>query len=394
MNSPASETPSTNLSQQPPNLGGAAGRFRPTWAEVSTGAFSANLRAFRALVGAGTRIMAVLKADAYGHGAVALAPAAIQAGADAIGVSSIEEGRALRDAGVNAPILLLGGVYPLENFAAVLESRLTPTVASLESAHKLSAIAAAAGRSVSFHLKVDTGMGRLGVSPAGARAVLKLVVAQNTLRLTGVYSHFASADSDAEFTSQQLAEFISLRAFAKSLGFPDAVFHIANSAAALSVPDARLDMIRPGIAIYGAPTVALPTGMALQPVLTWRTKIVFIKRVPAGTTISYGRRFRTDREMEVATLPVGYADGVPRAVFGKGQALVKGARRPILGVVTMDHVMLDVTGAGVDVGEDVVLIGRQGGAEITASDWAAWAGTISYEIFCGISKRVPREVVA
>jgi len=358
------------------------------------GAFSSNLRAFRALVGTGTRIMAVLKADAYGHGAEALAPVAIQAGSDAIGVSSIEEGRALREAGVNAPILLLGGIFPLENFSAALDARLTPTVASLESAQKLAEIAAKTGRPAPFHLKIDTGMGRLGVSPAGARDVLTWVAGQRTLRLAGVYSHFASADSDFEFTAHQIAEFTAVRDFAKSLGFPETIFHIANSSAALTSPAARFDMIRPGIALYGAPSVPLPTGTTLQPVLTWRTKIVFIKRVPTGTSISYGRKFRADREMEVATLPVGYGDGVPRAMFGKAQVLVKGIRRPMLGVVTMDHVMIDVTGAGVDVGEDVVLIGRQGGAEITASDWAGWAGTIPYEIFCGISKRVPREVVA
>ncbi len=345
-------------------------------------------------MGAGTRIMAVLKADAYGHGAAALAPVAIQSGADAIGVSSIEEGRALREAGVNAPILLLGGVYPLENFSAALDARLTPTVASLEAAQKLAEIASASGRTAAFHLKIDTGMGRLGVSPAGAKAVLKWTAGQKTLRLAGVYSHFASADSDAEFTAQQIAEFTAVRDVARTLGFSDTVFHIANSAAAMSTPASRIDMIRPGIALYGAPSVVLPAGMSLKPVLTWRTKIVFIKRVPKGTTISYGRKYRTEREMDVATLPVGYADGVPRAVFGKANALVRGARRSILGVVTMDHVMLDVTGAGVDVGEDVVLIGRQGDAEITATEWAGWAGTIPYEIFCGISKRVPREVVA
>ena len=346
------------------------------------------------MVGAGTRLMAVLKADAYGHGAAALAPIALASGADAIGVSSIEEGLHLRENGITAPILLLGGVYPLENFALALGARLTPTVASLESAQHLAAIAEVTGQPASFHLKVDTGMGRLGVSPAGARAVLSWVATRSNLKLEGVYSHFASADSDPEFTAQQLREFLMVRDMARSLGFRETVFHIANSAAALGAVDSRLDMIRPGIALYGAPPVLLRKGPSLRPVLSWRTKVVFLKHVPLGATISYGRKFRTDREIEVATLPVGYADGIPRSVLGKAQVLIKGHRRPILGVVTMDHVMVDVTGAHVDVGDDVVLIGRQGDAEITAGDWASWADTISYEIFCGISKRVPREVVS
>lgn len=346
------------------------------------------------MVGAATRVMAVLKADAYGHGAVTLAPIALQSGADAIGVSSIEEGLSLREAGVTAPILLLGGVYPLENFALALGARLTPTVASLESAQHLAAIAEVTGQPASFHLKIDTGMGRLGVSPAGARTVLSWVATQPNLRIAGIYSHFASADSDPEFTAQQLRDFLTVRDMARTLGFKDAVFHIANSAGAMSAVDSRLDMVRPGIALYGAPPVMVPKGPALRPVLTWRTKIVFLKRVSPGTTISYGRRFRADREIEVATLPVGYADGIPRAAFGRAQVLIKGVRRPILGVVTMDHVMVDVTGADVDVGDDVVLIGRQGDGEITVEDWASWADTISYEIFCGISKRVPRVAVA
>jgi alanine racemase len=394
MSSRVSSIQSTSLSQCPPKTPRIGGRYRPTWAEVSVGAFAANLRAFRSLVGAGTRVMAVLKCDGYGHGAAALAPAAIQAGADAIGVSSIEEGLALREAGIHAPILLLGSVYPLENFAPVLEARLTPTVASLDAAQILAEVARITGKPASFHLKVDTGMGRLGVSPAGARAVLEYAAANKFLRVAGIYSHLASADSDAAFTARQLADLLALRGVARSLGITDALFHIANSAATIGHPDARLDMVRPGIALYGAAPVPAPAGFSVQPVLAWKTRVVFVKRVPAGATISYGRRFTTEREMDVATLPVGYGDGVPRAVFGKGQVLVKGERRRILGVVTMDHVMVDVTGAGVDVGEEAVLIGRQGAAEITAAEWASWAGTIPYEVFCGISKRVPRDVVA
>lgn len=375
-------------------IGPVAGRFRPTWAEVSVGAYAANVRALKALVGPPTRLMAVLKADAYGHGASTLAPVALQSGADLIGVSSIEEGVALREAGIKAPIVLLGSVFPLENFVSVLEARLTPSVFSLEAAHHLAAIAQVIGQPASFHLKVDTGMGRLGLSPQRAREVLAYVAGEKSLRLAGLYSHLASADSDPDFTTRQLRDFLAVTEMARALGFNDTACHLANSAGAIAHAETRLDLVRPGIALLGAPPVATPPSLPLQPVLSWKTHIVFRKRVPAGTSISYGRKFRADKEMEIATLPVGYADGVPRAVFNKARVLIRGLRRPVLGVVTMDHIMVDVTGLGVDVGEEVVLIGKQGGDEITAGEWASWAGTISYEIFCGISKRVPRTVVS
>ncbi len=366
--------------------------YRPTWVEISTRAFSSNLRQLKLLAGPGVAVMAVLKADAYGHGGKPLAKRAVEDGASLIGVSSLEEGIALRECGIEAPILLLGGIYPLENFAVAIENNLTPTVSSLDAVKSLGEIASARKIKVSFHLKVDTGMGRIGVSPIGAKTIFSWLSGQPQLNLAGVYSHFACADSDPTVTQDQLRDFLSVRELATGFGFKNTKFHIANSAAAIRYPESRLDLIRPGIALYGVPTVSVAEDIHLQPVLSWHSRIVFLKKVPSGTPISYGASFRTKRESVIATLPVGYADGIPRLASNKGFVLIKGRRCPIVGRVTMDHIMVDVTDIPVDIGEIVTLIGRQSDAVISASEWGAWADTISYEIFCGISKRVPRIV--
>jgi alanine racemase len=364
--------------------------YRPTWAEISESAFVSNLENLRRHVGERVRLLAVLKADGYGHGATDLAKLAVTSGADAIGVSILEEGIALRQAGVRRPILLLGGIFPLKNFSVALEYDLTPTVASLEAAQALAAEAERRGRRAACHLKVDTGMGRIGVSPGRAADVIGRIAANPHLVLEGVYSHFACADGDAEFTTQQLDTFRQLRTDAVPR---DTLFHIANSAGLLHERASHLDMVRPGLALYGLRPSAGPVPVVLRPVLSWRTKIVFLKKVPKGTGVSYGRTFVTARESDIATLPVGYADGVPRAVSNRGAVLVRGKRCAIVGRVTMDHIMIDVTGLGADVGDDVTLIGEQDGVTLTADEWAAWSETISYEIVCGISKRVPRRMV-
>jgi alanine racemase len=378
--------------------------YRPTWVEISSANFISNLQQMKQWVGDAVQILAVLKADAYGHGASALAPVALENGAALIGVSTLEEGVALRDSGVPGSILLLGGIYPFENFDVALRNNLTPTVASLQAAQALQAAALRFKKKIGFHLEVDTGMGRIGVSPLGAEAIFDWLLTQTDIRLEGIYSHFAAADSDEQFTMEQLAQFNRLKNAVGKMPFQNVRFHIANSAAAILYRGSHQDMIRPGLALYGAaPVRGAPSeargatsagAVSLAPVLTWHTKIVFLKKVPAGTNISYGRTFKTARESEIATLPVGYADGVPRAFSNKGVVLVKGKKCPIIGRVTMDHIMIDVTDSGsVAIGEPVILIGEQGEARITAQDWAGWAGTVPYEIFCGISKRVPRVVV-
>ncbi len=367
--------------------------YRPTWVEISTSAFADNVRVLKSWVGPSVQIMAVLKADAYGHGAVALAPVALANGASSIGVSSLEEAIQLREAGIKSPLLILGGIYPLENFEVALRYNITPTVASLEAAQELERAERKMGANIPLHLKVDTGMGRIGVSPEGAKKVLDWLFEHPHLTLAGVYSHFSSVSTDPQFTRRQLKIFEELKDQARRMGFTETAFHLANSAGLSRYRESHHDLVRPGIVLYGIRERGKARGPAVSPVLSWQTKVIYLKKVAARTPISYGQTFVTKKRMEIATLPVGYADGIPRAVSNKGFVLIKGKKRPILGRVTMDHIMIDATGLNAQIGEPVVLMGQQGSQSIHVSDWAAWAGTISYEIFCGISKRVPRVVV-
>lgn len=354
--------------------------FRPTWAEVDLSTIKANLKRLKARAGK-AKVMFVVKANAYGHGAAPCAKAA-RGLADWLGVSSVEEGVALRQAGVAGPILVLGSLYPFESFLAAAEFKLTPTVASFEGARRLVEAAGRVGRRLGCHLKVDTGMGRIGVSPAAAPAVARYIASESALALEGVYTHLASAEDDAAFTREQLSRF---RAVVKNL--PTAarpILHAANSAAALRHPASRLDLIRPGGAVYG-----LCEGFS--PALSLKSKIVYLKTVAKGATVSYGATWRAPGARRIATVPIGYADGLSRRLSGRGEALVGGRRAPIVGRVTMDMVMLDVTACPeARVGADAVFIGRQGRERITAEDVARKTGTISYEVTTALTARVPR----
>jgi alanine racemase len=359
--------------------------FRPTWAEIDLNALRANLRKLRARCGR-SQLMFVVKANAYGHGAVECSRFAEKEKlAEWLGVSSVEEGVTLREAGVKLPVLVLGSLYPFESFLAAADHGLTPTVASLESAQRLVEAAKSLGRRVDCHIKVETGMGRIGVSPAAAVAVAQFLSGQPSVRLQGVYTHLSCADSDALFTRRQLKRFEEALDGLKKRGIKVPLVHAANSAGALRFPAARFDMVRPGLAAYG-----LYPGFA--PVLSLKSKLVFIKTVPKGAPVSYGAQFRARRVSRIATLPVGYADGWFRANFKKGAAILVGGRRcPIAGRVTMDMTMADVTDAARPrVGEDAVLIGSQGRETVTALEVAERVGTIPYEVTTAISARVPR----
>jgi len=299
----------------------------------------------------------------------------------------------LREAGITAPILILGGIYPFENYEFISKFDLIPTVASLESAKALKGHALTAGRPLPFHLKVDTGMGRIGVSLVEARKIIDWVREEKLLQLAGVYSHFPCADTDEKFSSGQINQFSELNTYAKEKGLPNVLFHMANSAAILADPNSHFDMVRPGISLYGFCPVPPVKKISLQPVLSLHSKVIFLKNVPAGTPISYGGTFVTEGKSLIATIPIGYADGVPRLLSNKGFVLVQGKQCSIVGRVTMDQIMVDVTGLNISIGERVTLIGQQGEESISAEEWAEWAQTISYEILCGISKRVPRVVV-
>ena len=363
--------------------------FRPTWAEVDLGALASNLRRLRARVGPRVKTMLVVKGNAYGHGAVATARAVQESrAAQWLGVSSVEEGIALREAGIRLPILVLGSLYPFESFLAAVEYGLTPTVASLEGAQRLREAAARVGRTVACHLKLDTGMGRIGMGwPSGLRVVEALSRGDGAA-LGGVYTHFAKAESDPETTRLQLERFEAALGDIARAGIRVPLRHAANSAGALKHPAARLDMIRPGLAAYG---LFAQAGPGFRTVLSLKTKVVFIKNVRAGTPVSYGGTFKTRRASRIATLPVGYADGYPRALSNKAAVLIGGRRCPVVGTITMDMMMVDATALPeAHVGDEAVLIGSQGRETVGAAELASLCGTIPYEIVTGLSSRVPR----
>ena len=359
-------------------------RPRGTQARIDAAALAHNLRAVQTAAPR-SRVIAVVKADAYGHGAVRCAKALDAAGADALGVALVEEGAALREAGLSGRMLAFGGRYD-----EVVRLRLEPFVFRLEHLDGLDAAARAAGEVLPVHLKVDTGMGRIGVQPEEVAGFLDALAARPALRLAGLCSHFANADlADAALTRAQVARLLGVAALARARGHAPEV-HLANSAAIFSLPEAHLDAVRPGLALYGASPAPHLTA-DLRPVLTWATEVTHLKTVPVGTPISYGSRWRAARPSVIATLPIGYADGYPRAYTNNAFVLVRGRRAPIVGTVCMDMCMADVTDVpGADVGDEVVLLGAQGLARVTVEELAQRAGTISYEVFCRIGARVPR----
>jgi alanine racemase len=363
--------------------------IRPTTAQIDLGAVQRNFRRLRAVVGAQVNVWGVVKADAYGHGAVGVARV-LEPLCNALAVSLVEEGLELRAAGVRAPIVVLGAYYNTHQ-SEVLAARLTPVVYDPADLERFAAASARRGRRADVHVKVDTGMSRLGVPTAELPAVLARISALPSLRLAGLCTHLASADlADAAPTEEAMARFDACVAQARREGFADLTNHAANSAAALRFPRARLDAVRPGLALYGA----LPSGEldlpGLEPALRLTTRVMALHEIAAGTTVSYGGLWRAPRPSRIATLPLGYADGYPRHVRD-AVVLIRGRRAPIVGAVCMDMLMIDVTDVpGAAMGDAVTLIGRDGQEEITVDQLARWAGTINYEILCGISKRVPR----
>jgi alanine racemase len=362
--------------------------FRPTWAEIDLGALVSNLRLLRKRVGPRVKVMFVVKANAYGHDAVLCSLAAQKArAADWLGVSSVEEGIALRAAGVRLPILVLGSLYPFESVLAAAAHDLTPIIASFESAKRVAEAALRLRRKINIHVKVDTGMGRIGLRPEAALSLVRDLAPVKGIRVQGLYTHMAKAEDDRTFTTRQLKAFKDVVNTLKRDGLRPPLVHAANSAAALRHPESRFDLVRPGLAAYG-----LYEGFA--PVLTLKSKIVYIKTAPKGATVSYGATWRAKRVSRIATLPIGYADGYARALSNKASVLVNGARCPVVGRITMDQTMIDVTDAPrARVGDDVVLIGRQQGSVVSAAELARLCGTIPYETATALSSRVPRVAV-
>ena len=361
--------------------------MRPTWAEVDLGAVAHNV-ALLVERAAPAEVCAVVKADGYGHGAVPVALAALEAGASWLAVALVEEAVVLRGAGIEAPILLLSEARPAE-FVEVAALDLRATVYTPAGI----AAAAANGAPLRVHLKVDTGMHRVGVDPADALDLAQSVVEHPTLELEAVWTHCAVADEpDHSFTAEQLRRFDVVLDELVASGIDVPMTHAANSAATIAHPSARRSLVRCGIAVYGIdPGPDLAGALPLRPALRLRSEVSFVKQVAAGEGVSYGLCHTFDRDTTVATVPIGYADGVRRRLgLLHQEVLIGGRRRPIVGVVTMDQLMVDCGDDPVAVGDEVVLIGGQGDEEIRAADWATALDTIAYEIICGIGPRVPR----
>ncbi|MBV9928821.1 MAG: alanine racemase [Acidobacteria bacterium] len=371
---------------------------RPTWAEVDLDALAWNFRAVRERVGPGVRVMGVVKADAYGHGAAECARRLEAEGADWFGVATPEEGLALRRAGITRPVLSFGGFWQGQAEACVAEG-LVPVVCRLDMAEAIDAAARAAGVVADVHLKVDTGMGRLGVRYDEAAEFAERLRSFGHVRVDGLMTHFAAADEPRRdcFTTEQLGRFREAVAAIKARGFNPTYEHMANSAATFAHPETRGNMVRPGGVLYGLWRDVLPPlddAPELRPVMSLRTHVTLLKRVHAGETLGYGCTYEAASEMTVATVPAGYADGYMRALSNRGRVIVRGQYVPVVGRVSMDLTLLDVTGVeGVRVGDRVTLLGADGEQRLPAEDLARTAGTLSYEITCGISARVPRRHV-
>lgn len=366
---------------------------RWAWAEVHTGIIQHNIAVIAERI-APTDVWAVVKANGYGHGAVQVAEAALTAGAGGLCVAIVDEGVALRRAGIQAPILVLSE-QPAELAPLLVGYALTPTVATTLGAAAVATAAQDAGREVGIHLKVDTGMHRMGAQPAEVLGIAQFVSSHPLLSIEGLYTHFAVADEPAhEANARQLAQFTGVIDNLAERGITPPVIHAANSAAALANPAARFNMARIGIATYGL----LPgNGVAhecrgLIPAMSLKARVSAVRWVEAGQAVSYGLRTPLTSQSLVATVPLGYADGVPRRLGHEGgHVLINGAPRRIAGTVTMDQLMVDCgPDSSVSVGDEVVLIGTQGGHTVTADDWADLTGTIGYEIVCGVSPRIHR----
>ena len=376
----------------------AVASLRPTTAHVDLGALRHNLGQVRRLAG-DREVIAIVKADAYGHGAVPVARALAAGGVTRFGVALVEEGRALREAGLRGEILVLGG-FVEDQAAEIVELGLTATIFHAGHADALNEAARRAGRAAPVHVKIDTGMGRLGFSPDAAPDAVAALARSAFLRLEGLMTHFADADlADPAYAREQVARFDAVAETVRRAGVHIPIRHAANSAAVMAASSWRsamggplYDAVRPGLMLYGArPGPAVGAGVDLRPVLSLTTRILLLKRVPPGTPISYGRTFVTRRESLIAVLPIGYADGYPRALSNAGRVLVRGRGAPVVGRVCMDLTMVDVTDVpGAAEGDEAVVIGAQGAAAITVEEVAAGAGTIAYEILCGIGPRVPR----
>jgi alanine racemase len=368
--------------------------IRPVWMEVNLDNLAYNIRQIKNNIKAPASIMGIVKADGYGHGAVEISRVLLEEGVQRLGVAVLDEGIALRQEGIDVPILVLGYTPP-QLFDKVLEHRITPTLYNYQDALRLSELASKNGSSVKVHLKLDTGMGRIGMIPGqDSLDMVSNIYALPGIKIEGIFTHFSVADEkDKTYTREQFKKFTGFVNALKERGIDIPLRHAGNSAASIDLPETHLDMVRPGVILYGLyPSDEVEKGkLSLKPLASLKTVISHVKTVPPGTSVGYGRKYISAGERVIATLPIGYADGYTRLLSGKASVLVHGTRAPLAGNICMDQCMIDVTGIdGVKVGDEVVLMGSQGEETITAEELASLLGTINYEIVCMIGKRVPR----
>lgn len=365
---------------------------RGAWAEINLDAVAHNVQAAKANLKPTTKLCAVVKADAYGHGAVRVAQEAVRNGADFLAVALLQEAVKLRDAGIDTPILILGAMLP-EVAELVVRYDISQAVFDEERLYALNAAALKLHTKAKIHIKIDTGMHRIGLHVKEAGSFAKLAASLPGITIEGVFSHFATADADdKEYAAYQFARFQEALQLIEAEGVHIPLRHIANSAALTELQEYQLDMVRQGITLYGLhPAHMIDCYKDFEPVMTVKTKVAFVKELPAGETIGYGRTYTLTRKSVIATVPLGYADGISRRLSNKGYMLINGEKAPIIGRVCMDQTMLDVTDIpGVKLGDEVTVFG---GRELPMELVAEWADTICYEIVCAVSPRVPREYV-
>lgn len=364
------------------------GNLRPTRVTVDLAAIRSNLAAIRSHVGS-ARVMPILKANAYGHGLVEVARA-VEPASDALGVAYLEEGILLRQAGITAPILVLGGIIGSQ-IPLFLENRLSLCASSVDKLRAIDAEAAAMGVTASVHLKIDTGMERLGVHWYSADKLLDASLTCRHLSVDGIFSHFANSDApDLSDARRQLDRFHTVLAFYERAGLRPPMRHMANSAAIVRLPESHLDLVRPGILLYGVYPGDFPRDVPVRPALSWTSRVVYFKVVEAGNPVSYGSTWAPDHRVRVVTVPVGYGDGYFRSMSNKAEVAIRGHRYSQVGRVCMDQIVVNLDQGEAYNGDEVLLLGKQGDVEITAEDLARWADTIPYEVLTNINTRVPR----
>jgi alanine racemase len=374
-------------------LGAAADVLRPTVVEVDLARLTANFRAIEVAV-APAVVMPILKANAYGHGLVAVARHLVALGAASLGVAFLEEAVALREAGVTAPILVMGGIFG-DQVPVFLRHGLTLTASSVDKLRHIDETARGLGVTAKVHLKIDTGMERIGVHYYSAQKLLERATECRHCTVEGIYSHFANADA-ADLTSArlQLSRFLEVLTWYDRHGVPTPIRHMANSGAVLQLRESHLDLVRPGILLYGVyPSAEVAHTIEVLPALSWKSRVVYFKVVQPGHPVSYGSTWQSDHPVRLVTVPVGYGDGYFRALSNVATVIIRGKRYPVVGRVCMDQIMINLEWDSAYNGDEVVLVGADGDVAITCEDLAEWAGTIPYEVLTNINTRVPRVYV-